>query len=300
MQSHYDILGIATDASSEQIKAAFRRLAKIYHPDKNPQGNEQFGKILLAYEILVNTSSRQQYDSKLKHGNAENFKAKKTNQSKQKEWSFSDEEIKRRQYYKEHYKKEYERYAKEASVTRKNYNEYKYILFAAPLAVGLLMFIVNTYEQSAGGEIKKPIPVEREKYEVLKTTDDPFTAYFGNETFDTAANRTFAINNLSTKEIVVVMFDVKNKFLRSMVIVPGFRATVEQLPNSDMNLKLLSGKNWNKQKAHKGFDVIGGFSDNESYCILNTQKTNGYTITLDEETLSALDKIEEKELFKRD
>ncbi len=300
MQSHYDILGITSDASAEQIKAAFRRLAKIYHPDKNPQGNEQFGKILLAYEILVNTSSRQQYDSKLKYGNAENFKTKKTNQSKRKEWSFSDEELKRRQYYKEHYKKEYERYAKEASVTRKNYNEYKYILFAAPLAVGLLMFIVNTYEQSSADEVKKPISIVPEKPAELKMTDDPLTPYFGKEVFDTVANRTFAINNLSTKEIVVVMFDGKNKFLRSMVIVPGFRATVEQLPNSEMNLKLLSGKNWNKQKVHKGFDVIGGFSDNESYSILNTKKTNGYTITLDEETLSALDKIDEKEFLRRD
>src|ERR1700741_1053018 len=123
MQSYYDILGVPPSANSAQIKAAFRQLAKLYHPDKNPQGKDQFGKILMAYEVLIDNSRRQQYDLKLKHGNAENFKARKSGSGKQKEWSFSDEELKRRQYYKEHYKKEYERYAKHTHVAKKNYNE---------------------------------------------------------------------------------------------------------------------------------------------------------------------------------
>ena len=53
LQTHYDILGISVNATDEQIKSAFRRLAKLYHPDKNPNGKDQFEKILLAYEILI-------------------------------------------------------------------------------------------------------------------------------------------------------------------------------------------------------------------------------------------------------
>lgn len=297
MQSYYDILGVAQNASSQQIKAAFRRLAKLYHPDKNPQGKEQFGKILIAYEVLTDTSRRYQYDLKLKHGNTENFKEKKSGPAKQKEWSFSDEEMKRRQYYKEHYKKEYERYAKHSHVTKKNYNEYKYILFAAPLAVGLLMFVMNATEQNSAEESKKTALVEPLKKDELKMTDDPFTAYFKGPVFDTVANGAMVIKNFSGKDMVVAIYD-KDKFLRSAVIKSGFYIEVSQLPSTEMNVKIAAGNNWNKQKAHKGSDAIGGFSDNELYCILNTKNSNGF-ITINDAALNDLDKITEKEFFEK-
>ena len=145
MQSYYDILGISQTADNEQIKSAFRSLAKLYHPDKNPHGKDQFEKILIAYEVLINAARRRQYDLRLKHVTAMGYHEKKSSVKKQKDWSFSDEELKRRQYYKEHYKKEYERTSGSIKVPKKNYNEYKYILFAAPIAVCLLMFIFNAY-----------------------------------------------------------------------------------------------------------------------------------------------------------
>lgn len=300
MQNYYDILGITPNASTEQIKAAFRRLAKLYHPDKNPNGKEEFGNILKAYEVLVDVSRRRHYDIKLKHNSGHNFTSKKTSSSKQKEWAFSDEEIKRRQYYKEHYKKEYERYAKNTAVTKSNYNEYKYILFAAPLAVGLFMFIINIYEQSSAEESKNNIAVTAEKRDELKMTDNPFAAYFKNPVFDSVAKRSLTVKNFSTKDIAVIIFDIENKFLRCGVIKTGFYIELEQLPNSEMNLRFMSGKNWNKQKERKGLSVIGGFEEDETFCVLNTKQTNGYTVTIDDSALNNLDKISEKDFFKRD
>ncbi|MBK7668595.1 MAG: J domain-containing protein [Sphingobacteriaceae bacterium] len=297
MQTYYDILGISQGASSDQIKSAFRRLAKLYHPDKNPNGNEEFGKILMAYEILIDTSRRRQYDSKLKYGSAENFATKKARSSKQKEWGFSEEELKRRQYYKEHYKKEYERSVNQATVTKKNYNEYKYILFAVPLAVGLLMFIVNTYEQSTDEETKNTTVAISEKKDELDMYSDPYTSFFKNPVYDTVANRSLVIKNLSSKDAVICLTDAGNKFLRSFVIKMGISAEVEQLPNVEMNVKVATGKNWNKQKEHKNLNVIGGFNDNAAYYVINTKKTNGWTVTLDDATLNRLDKIEEKDFF---
>jgi curved DNA-binding protein CbpA len=298
MQSYYDILGISQSAGTDQIKAAFRRLAKLYHPDKNPQGEDQFGKILVAYEVLVDPTRRQQYDTKLKYGNAESFKARKTDVPKQKEWSFSDEELKRRQYYKEHYKKEYERYVKHAHVTKKNYNEYKYILFAAPLAVGLLMFIVNTYEQSAAKETKKAVIADEIKYDELKMGDDPFTSYFKDPVFDTVADRTIMIKNFSSKDLIVAMFSKENKFIRSSVIKPSFYIEISQLPEEELNLRFASGKNWNKHKPHNKLNVWGGFMDQENYFILDTKGSNGF-FTITDDAINNLDKIEEKDFFKR-
>lgn len=299
MQSYYDILGVSPSAGTDQIKAAFRKLAKLYHPDKNPHGKEQFSKILLAYEVLTDSVRRQQYDIKLKYGKAENFKPRKQTSQKQKEWSFSDEELKRRQYYKEHYRKEYERYVKHAQVSKNGYNEYKYILFAAPLAVGLFMFIINIYEESgASVDSKKPIPFEQVETEELKMTDYPFTLYFKNPVFDTVANRNIEIKNFSAKDLVVAMFDNENKFIRSAVIKPGFYIEVSELPERELNLRFVAGKHWNKHKIHRDLDVIGGFMDMETYFILNTKGSNGF-FTINDEIINDLDKIGEKEFFKR-
>jgi DnaJ family protein B protein 6 len=64
--SHYDTLEIPRNASSEDIKKAYRRLALQFHPDKNPnnrvEAEEKFKKIAKAYEVLSDHSRRVQYD----------------------------------------------------------------------------------------------------------------------------------------------------------------------------------------------------------------------------------------------
>jgi curved DNA-binding protein len=61
----YDILGVSRNASQDEIKRAYRRLAKQYHPDRNP-GNKnaetQFKEVQAAYEVLGDPKRRAQYD----------------------------------------------------------------------------------------------------------------------------------------------------------------------------------------------------------------------------------------------
>jgi len=61
MEDYYKILGLKRDATPEEIKQAYRKLAKKYHPDVNPQGAEQFKKINEAYKVLSNEHLRAQY-----------------------------------------------------------------------------------------------------------------------------------------------------------------------------------------------------------------------------------------------
>ena len=66
-QNWYAVLGITSSATASEIKAAFRKLAHIYHPDKNsnPIYFEQFKQIKNAYEILGNTESKRLYDKSI-------------------------------------------------------------------------------------------------------------------------------------------------------------------------------------------------------------------------------------------
>jgi DnaJ-class molecular chaperone len=64
-KNYYDILGISRDATDEEIKKSYRRLAKRYHPDVNKgdkQAEERFKEISEAYEVISDKEKRKQYD----------------------------------------------------------------------------------------------------------------------------------------------------------------------------------------------------------------------------------------------
>lgn len=63
-KDYYEILGVSKTASDEEIKRAFRKLAKEYHPDinKNPGAEEKFKEIGEAYSVLSDANKRRQYD----------------------------------------------------------------------------------------------------------------------------------------------------------------------------------------------------------------------------------------------
>ena len=64
-QDYYKILGVNRNASEREIKQAYRRLARQYHPDVNPgdkSAEEKFKQINEAYEVLSDKENRQKYD----------------------------------------------------------------------------------------------------------------------------------------------------------------------------------------------------------------------------------------------
>ena len=63
-KDYYEVLGVSKDASSADIKSAFRRLAKKYHPDvsKEPDAAEKFKECQEAYAVLSDEQKRRQYD----------------------------------------------------------------------------------------------------------------------------------------------------------------------------------------------------------------------------------------------
>ena len=68
-ESHYDVLGVPSTATQSEIKTAFYRLSKEFHPDRNPDSPaavEKFKRVSAAYEVVGNPEQRRRYDAELR------------------------------------------------------------------------------------------------------------------------------------------------------------------------------------------------------------------------------------------
>ena len=61
---HYEVLGVTRDATPEEIKKAYRKLARELHPDVNPSADaaERFKSVTHAYDVLSDPDQRERYD----------------------------------------------------------------------------------------------------------------------------------------------------------------------------------------------------------------------------------------------
>src|ERR1700688_1724528 len=64
-QDYYELLGVSRKAAQKEIRQAYRKLARKYHPDLNPgdkSSEERFKQVQEAYDVLSDTKKRQMYD----------------------------------------------------------------------------------------------------------------------------------------------------------------------------------------------------------------------------------------------
>ncbi len=284
MADYYSILGIAKTANDVEIKAAFRRLAKIYHPDKNPNNPEAkhvFQNVLKAYNTLIHPSLRRRYDQRGSELYAQPLKTQHAKRKNQKEWTFTEEELQRRQYYEKHYKAKQQERARQPAPVQKAHSDYKYILFATPIAVALLMLILYMFTETPKTvplppkktviESVKPLETRNSLTLQLPNGEKPYTGYFkGIKTFNTP--NSFTINNASNYDAVIVVLDKKtNAYLQHAYLQSSYSIEFYKLPDAGVYWKCMLGKNWDENKFVLHKEVIGAFDSIVQY--QNRQKT---------------------------
>ncbi|MES2133355.1 MAG: DnaJ domain-containing protein [Bacteroidota bacterium] len=273
MADYYSILGVSRTANDLEIKAAFRRLAKIYHPDKNPNNPDArhvFENVLKAYNTLIHPSSRRRYDQRGGESHTpQTSKTQHTKRKNQKEWTFTEEELQRRQYYEKYYKAKQQERARHQTPPPKAHSDYKYILFATPIAVALFMLIVSMFTENP-----KTVPLAPKKavtepiQTVSKQTgtatqlpngEKPYTGYFGGvKTYNTP--NTLGLNNQSGYDAVIVLFDKKtNAYLQNVYVQDSYSIEFHKLPNTGVYWKVMLGKGWNENKLMAEKEAIGAF-----------------------------------------
>ncbi len=269
MINYYEILGLSYGASISDVKASFRQLAKMYHPDLNPGGLEHFAKVLKAYETLSDPVLKQAYDYKLNYHQAQTLQQQSSKTSKT--WTFTEKELKRRQYYDEHIRK----YAKQTAASAKTaevktpYNEFKYILYATPLAVILFVIIMAlakkpnpTFQNPESGmvlETSKPPKRDR-----VHQGEDVYTALFGSSQYNNKTGRKLILRNETGKDAVVCFFNGK-RFVRSFYIGGGDSGQITQLPGKHLSINFTNGTNFDTSNTLPHLQVKGLFTGDVAF-----------------------------------
>lgn len=268
-KNYYIILGVKNTASFDEIKTAYRALAKKYHPDKN-HGNkaaeEYFKEIQQAYAVLSNVEKRKKYDLKFSYTHI---------YPKQKPASSG----KANQFSQQHQPKQGTAPKKNQYVPQKfDYTESWQILVSVGIALFLLYFIISFNTKNETRE--HPIVVEtstsvvKEAEPVINNPDSPYTIIFGEEVYDLESKNNIVVHNSDESEVVVclVQNDNPNKTIRNQYLPWGATFKLNNIPDGNYFLKIYFGNQWDEKKSFSGNKIKGGFLNEIGFIKLNTGK----------------------------
>lgn len=262
LPDYYKILQVPVNATATEIKAAYRRLAKLYHPDKNaiPEAEEKFKQIKEAYETLINTQRRLKYDAK--RNKASTFTKTPEPRKKtpgKKTYQFTEEEARIRDFYRKEYQKKAGSQKRNAThQPNAQPNELKYILISVPVAVALLLLIIRIYEKPT------PLNIPTENKTILhseiNTAESPFLATLGKNQYDTSSHFVMKLVNRSGYDGIAFFVNDSGNTVRHHFIANDFQLLAEQFPSGNYKLYYWLGK----QFSYKYFlfdTILGNFKE---------------------------------------
>jgi curved DNA-binding protein CbpA len=272
IRNFYAILGVSTTASAEEIKLAYRRLAKRFHPDRNP-GNkeieEKFKEISEAYNTLSDEASKSKYDLKFFYTT-----------NSQTERSYSNGQRHDRPRFK--VKKDRPDTAAEKRTTR--------LIFGTVIAfvvIIILMITINP-EDDETSQVKQMMsqtgPDQKQRNEdkppPIMDADSPYDSIFGEGVSVLESRNTITLINSEASEVVVCLVEsgAPGRTIRNEYFGPGLTYKIVGIPNGSYYLKIYAGRNWDPNKKLAGGKVKGGFQQEIGF-FRSDQKKNLFEIS---------------------
>jgi curved DNA-binding protein CbpA len=266
LKDHYRTLGVPDNASEQEIKLAYRRLAKRYHPDVNAGAKgaeERFKEITEAYTILSDYGLRHAYDTKRMRPLFYTPDPKpEAKDPRRKE--YSEEELERARV--RHKKKAVNNMARRKNILKGMI--ITFILFMIASA-GFENWIEKKREEDSkaiNARIDSTLKVKYSAKTEIESMDSPFDSLFGEGVYQPKSkNKLVIYMPFSDAVICAVQSDppyrtIRNEFIRAR---NGF--VMKEMPEGKYYIKFYTGKKWDMNKKTPDGRTLGGFTKDEMF-----------------------------------
>ncbi len=263
MKNYYRILGIRKSASADQIRLAYRALAKIHHPDRhpgNPEAGEKFKEISEAYTVLSDPDKRKKYDQKLYYaerqgshaGTAFNSGSHQKNRERKKQTRRPPPPPK-------------------PPTFRERMTPYFFVglllFFFLLTAIMLIVGPLESEEEKKYKNLPKIIyPEKKDSVVSIYSADSPYDAVFSEGVFF-ENNNSIIITNTPHSEVVVCLKEANPPFrtIRNEYLAPGVVYRMNGVPNGKYLIKAYFGSEWDPELVLAGGKVKGGFKNADGF-----------------------------------
>lgn len=277
-KNYYILLGVKSTASFDELKIAYRILAKKYHPDKNPdnkKAEEYFKEIQQAYTVLSNPDKRQKYDLKIPGGKA--FRQQKQyTQPAGSAYQYAQQQTQQQKYT-----------TRKTQTSKHDKTEGYQIPVSIGVALILLYFIISySTHNKTQKEVKSPsdirntmnqkriIEEEISTVPMINNFDSPYSTFFGEEIANEESKNNITIHNSTESEAVVCLVENKktNRTIRNQYMNLGSSFKMNNIPDGEYFFKIYFGTNWDTSKTFVNNKVKGGFRNEISFVELKINK----------------------------
>lgn len=277
-KNYYILLGVTSTATSDELKVAYRNLAKKYHPDINPNNKSAedfFKEIQQAYTILSDPEKRKLYD--LKFFGATQNNSRNENATKGTYTQYNGNAY---QYAQQQAAQKNMFYANRKANPQKRDKSERYQILASIIIAFILLYFIISYSSRKRARPTKIVTKQvqvKEPEKAKPQIDDyasPYSNFFGKEIADENSQNNISIHNSDISEAVVCLVETgkDKKTIRNQYINAGRSFKMINIPDGNYFLKIYYGTNWDTTKTFINTTAKGGFSNDIGFFAFNTGK----------------------------